>query len=58
MRHLLSHTGGIVDKDYLNKTNDHTFREGQRIIIDIDKLKDFINCCKIFIYSLKNECKK
>lgn len=58
MRHLLSHTGGIVDKDYLNKTNDHTFREGQRIIIDIDKLKDFTNCCKIFIYSLKNECKK
>jgi hypothetical protein len=32
-RHLLSHTEGIVDQMYLNKTTDKTYKVGQRIVI-------------------------
>jgi len=32
-RHLLAHTQGIVDIDYINRTKDSTYRVGQRIVI-------------------------
>jgi len=31
-RHLLTHKEGIVDKEYINKTNDKTYSVGQRLI--------------------------
>jgi uncharacterized Zn finger protein (UPF0148 family) len=38
-RHLLAHTEGIVDDKFLDKTNDNTYKVGQRIVI---KEKDVI----------------
>jgi hypothetical protein len=32
-RHLLTHTDGIVDADYLQKTNDKEYAIGQRIVV-------------------------
>jgi|TARA_R110001592_G_scaffold359648_1_gene666545 RNA polymerase subunit RPABC4/transcription elongation factor Spt4 len=40
-RHLLSHSEGIVDARYIQKSKDRTYKEGQRIVvtgIDIDYL--------------------
>jgi uncharacterized Zn finger protein (UPF0148 family) len=32
-RHLLAHTQGIVDAEYIERTGDTTYREGQRLVI-------------------------
>lgn len=40
-RHLLAHYEGIVDARYIQKSNDNTYKEGQRIVVsgnDIDVL--------------------
>jgi len=44
-RHLLSHTEGIVDQKYVDKSTDNTYIVGQRIVVkenDIIILKDLI----------------
>jgi len=32
-RHLLAHTGGLVDEAYLRKSGDETYRLGQRVVV-------------------------
>lgn len=32
-RHLLAHREGIVDADYISRSGDPTYREGQRLVI-------------------------
>jgi hypothetical protein len=32
-RHLLAHSEGIVDQDYINKSGDKTYAVGQRLVI-------------------------
>ena len=32
-RHLLAHRDGLVDADYIARTGDQTYREGQRLVI-------------------------
>lgn len=32
-RHLLAHREGIVDEDYITRSNDHTYKAGQRLVI-------------------------
>jgi hypothetical protein len=44
-RHLLTHTNGIVDADYLKKSGDATYTSGQRIVIreaDVRRLADLV----------------
>lgn len=44
-RHVLEHNGGIVDSQYLKKSNDHTYTVGQRLVIhkkDAEKLIEII----------------
>jgi predicted RNA-binding Zn-ribbon protein involved in translation (DUF1610 family) len=36
MRHLLAHTDGIVDQDYIDRSGDPTYRVGQRIVVSTD----------------------
>ena len=45
-RHLLIHTNGIVDEDYLNKTNDSNYRVGERIVFDQKSALEFTNIIK------------
>ncbi len=35
-RHLLAHRDGVVDAEYLRKTSDPRYREGQRIVVSTD----------------------
>ena len=42
-RHLLIHTNGIVDSDYLNKTNDSNYKVGERIVFDQKSALEFTN---------------
>jgi hypothetical protein len=45
-RHLLAHTEGIVDQKYLDKTNDTSYKVGQRVIIkekDVLELVDLVS---------------
>lgn len=53
-RHLLSHTEGIVDDKYIERSKDETYEVGQRIVI---KENDVIKCSEILI-KLKSEIKK
>ena len=32
-RHLLAHREGLVDTDYITKTGDQNYREGQRLVV-------------------------
>jgi hypothetical protein len=44
-RHLLSHTEGIVDQKYIDKSNDNTYKVGQRIVIkesDVFEMVEYI----------------
>lgn len=44
-RHLLAHNEGIVDSKYIQKANDNTYKEGQRIVVggkDVDLLVSLI----------------
>jgi uncharacterized Zn finger protein (UPF0148 family) len=39
-RHLLAHAEGIVDAKYLTNTNDATYRQGQRIVVVEQDVRD------------------
>ncbi len=39
-RHLLAHCDGLVDADYINKTADPNYREGQRLVIREANVRD------------------
>lgn len=42
-RHVLEHNQGVVDSDYLTKTNDTTYLLGQRLIIKPQDVIEFIS---------------
>ena len=39
-RHLLAHTQGIVDADYIDRTGDNIYRVGQRLVIHESTVRD------------------
>ena len=41
-RHLLAHTQGIVDQDYINKSGDDRYRPGQRIVVRGDTVQEAV----------------
>ncbi len=46
-RHLLAHREGIVDQEYIDKTQDTTYRVGQKLIIKdsaVNRLADLVEC--------------
>ena len=43
---MLIHTNGIVDEDYLNKTNDSNYIVEERIVFDIKSALEFTNNIK------------
>ncbi|MCZ2249530.1 MAG: hypothetical protein LC111_12305 [Bacteroidia bacterium] len=53
-RHLLTHTEGIVDQKYLDKTNDNSYKTGQRIVI---KEKDVFELIEL-VEKLVNKLRK
>lgn len=47
-RHLLAHTQGIVDADYIARTDDRSYKVGQRLVIREDAVRE----CLILIEKL------
>jgi hypothetical protein len=41
-RHLLAHCEGIVDADYITRTGDTSYREGQRLVIREASVLEFV----------------
>jgi len=41
-RHLLAHAEGVVDRDYIAKSGDPTYRMGQRLVINEAAVLDFV----------------
>ena len=58
IRHLLSHTGGIIDEDFVKKTHNESYVIGKRIIIDVSYLSDFLINIKILMKKMQKEYKK
>lgn len=42
-RHLLAHTQGLVDEDYLTRTGDTTYQVGQRIVVRETAVRDCVS---------------
>jgi hypothetical protein len=42
MRHLLAHRDGLVDAEYVSKSGDMTYREGQRLVIQVGAVRECI----------------
>jgi len=43
IRHLLIHTSGIIDEDFIKNTNNTKYEKGKRILISFESLKDFLS---------------
>ena len=52
-RHLLSHTQGIVDDDYLSKSGDTRYRLGQRIVVRAPMVRDTLDLIERLVKGLK-----
>ncbi len=55
-RHLLAHTQGIVDQDYLSKSGDTRYRLGQRIVVRPPMVQDTLDLIERLVAGLKAEC--
>ena len=42
-RHLLAHTQGIVDQDYISRSGDSAYRPGQRVVIRISDVRKCVD---------------
>ena len=40
---MLSHSEGIVDEKYIDRSGDDTYKIGQRIVISIDDVRSLAN---------------
>ncbi len=54
-RHLLAHTEGIVDQKYLDKTDDTSYKAGQRIIIKEKDVLELVNLVKKLVDTLRQK---
>ena len=51
-RHLLAHTQGIVDQDYLSKSSDTRYRLGQRIVVRAPMVRDTLDLIEHLVTGL------
>lgn len=42
-RHILEHNNGLVDQTYLDKTNDHGYKIGERIIVRVNEVRELLS---------------
>ncbi len=55
-RHLLAHTQGIVDQDYLSKSGDTQYRLGQRTVVRQPTVRDTLDLIDRLVTGLKADC--
>lgn len=54
-RHLLSHTEGIVDQKYIDKSGDKTYKVGQRIVVKEGDILILIKLIKTIVDTLRQK---
>ena len=54
--HILAHNEGIVDVQYIKKSGDTFYKEGQRIVVSDKDIDDILNCFKKLGSGLKEAC--
>lgn len=54
-RHLLSHTEGIVDQKYIEKSGDKTYKVGQRIVVKEGDVLTLIKLIKTIVDALRQK---
>ncbi len=55
-RHILAHNEGIVDIQYINKSGDTFYKEGQRIVVSDKDIDILLNCLEKLGSGLKEAC--
>ncbi len=53
-RHILAHNEGIVDSQYIKKSEDSSYIEGQRIVVSDKDIGDLLNCLEKLGEGLKD----
>lgn len=56
-RHILAHNEGIVDAQYIKKSGDFSYKEGQRIVVSDKDIDDLLNCLDKLGEGIKEACK-
>jgi len=55
-RHVITHRDGIVDRDYVQKSGDNTYREGQRLVMQADDVNQLARLVKALGAELRKSC--
>ena len=55
-RHLLAHTGGIVDQDYITRSGDSSYTVGQRIVIRESAVRDLLAILQKLTDGMSKDC--
>lgn len=55
-RHLLAHTGGIVDQDYVVRSGDNAYAVGQRIVVKDGSVRELLAILQKLTDSMSKEC--
>jgi len=57
-RHLLAHTQGIVDQDYITKSGDGRYRPGQRIVVRVDAVQEAVGHIETLVSGMIADAKR
>lgn len=57
-RHILAHNDGLVDAQYIKKSGDGTYKEGQRIVVSERDIGELLACLDKLGSGLKAACEK
>jgi len=55
-RHLLAHTGGIIDQDYITRSGDSSYAVWQRIAVRESAVRDLLAILQKLTDGMSKEC--
>lgn len=55
-RHLLAHTGGIVDQDYITRSGDSSYAIGQRIVVRESAVRNLLAILQELSDGMSKDC--
>lgn len=56
-RHLLAHTQGVVDDDYIRKTGDIRYKSGQRLVVKREAVAEALNIIEKLTNGIRQDSK-
>ncbi|TBU72476.1 hypothetical protein DNK06_20295 [Pseudomonas daroniae] len=57
-RHLLAHTQGVVDDDYIQETADIRYKSGQRLVIKREAVTEALNLVEQLTNGIRQDAKE